>query len=785
MGPEGTTDGGAGTVAPPAAATASLSPVLLAYGVGPVALVLLLVLRHFELVAGAPVWLYAAVILVPQGLSQLLERWKDARPGSWRLHVRVAVHVAAVTSVIYLSGWGPALGMAFAFSAFADLQQSGAAAWPQALGWSLAGCAAGQLLVLEGWMPSFLSRSPAQTIGFLGAFVFGIAIRMAGAIGEYKERAESQLAEQTVQVARARDDAERSAAHYRAVVENAAEGILTVELDGSIGSFNAAAEAMFGWTTGEIVGRPAVMLIQSDLREAVGAFLEACRSAGDVAAQRKDVEVRGVRRDGSEFPMMVSTSAVGVDSSAPIVTAILRDLSDQKCFEAQLAHQVLHDALTGLPNRLMLTDRLEQALARLRRGDRMFGVLFVDLDRFKAVNDTLGHTVGDQLLVEAAARIQTAVREIDTVARLGGDEFVVLCENIDGVNHATDLAQRIRAALERPFSFGDDEPHVSASIGIALCADGDETADGILANADIAMYRAKDNGRNCYELFDEAMQQWVTAQVALEADLRQAVARDELSGSLPAVRRGRHRRDPRVRGARPLGTPRLRSRHARQLHPTRRRVGADRRHRRMGARSRVPPRGGVESALARSATRRGGQRLEPPAPRRRHHGGRFGRARPHRSRSDPSHARAHREHADRRRGDCGIAAPRAPLSGCQPRARRLRDGLLVAHVPARVPDRTSSRSTSRSCVRSAPSEKTPRSSPRSSRSRGTSVSVSWPRASNATNSSPCSTNSGVPTCRVTSSRSLDPRQRSPISWKGPPSASRRSRSRAANQFKVA
>jgi diguanylate cyclase (GGDEF)-like protein/PAS domain S-box-containing protein len=527
VGPEGATGGEAGPVAP-TVASASLSPVLLAYGVGPVALVLLLLLRHFELVADAPVWLYAAVIFVPQAVSQLLERWKDARPGSWRLHVRVAVHVAAVTSVIYLSGWGPALGMAFAFSAFADLQQSGAAAWPQALGWSVAGCAVGQLLVLEGWMPSFLSRSQAQTIGFLGAFVFGIAIRMAGAIGEYKERAEMQLAEQTVQAARARDDAERSAAHYRAVVENAAEGILTVELDGSIGSFNAAAEAMFGWTTGEIVGRPAVMLIQSDLREAVGAFLEACRSAGDVAAQRKDVEVRGVRRDGSEFPMMVSTSAVGVDSSAPIVTAILRDLSDQKRFEAQLAHQVLHDALTGLPNRLMLTDRLEQGLARLRRGDRMFGVLFVDLDRFKAVNDTLGHTVGDQLLVEAAARIQTAVREIDTVARLGGDEFVVLCENIDGVNHATDLAQRIRAALERPFYFGDDEPRVSASIGIALCSDGDETADGILANADIAMYRAKDNGRNCYELFDEAMQQWVTAQVALEADLRQAVARDEL-----------------------------------------------------------------------------------------------------------------------------------------------------------------------------------------------------------------------------------------------------------------
>ncbi|HTD50396.1 MAG TPA: diguanylate cyclase, partial [Acidimicrobiia bacterium] len=514
-----------------AAATApsgGLSPALLAYAVGPIALALLLLLRHFGLVSKASGWMYAAVILGPQALSQLLECWKDAAPTSWRLHVRVAVHVAAVTSVIYLSGWGPALGMAYAFSAFADLQQSGASAWPAALGWSLAGCATGQLLVLEGWMPSFLSRSQAQTIGFLGAFVFGIAIRMAGAIGEYKERAEAQLADRTLQAARARDDAERSAAHHRAVVENAAEGILTVGLDGTIRSFNAAAEAMFGWSADEIVGRPASALIPPDLHDALGVFLASCRSVGNHAVQRNDVEIAGVRRDGSTFPMMLSTSAIAVESAEPIVSAILRDLSDQKRYEAQLAYQVLHDALTGLPNRVMLTDRLEQALARLRRGDRMFGVLFVDLDRFKVVNDTLGHTIGDQLLVEAAARIQASVRETDTVARLGGDEFVALCEDIDGVNDAIDLAQRIRASLEHSFHLGDDEPCVSASIGIALCSDGNETADSILANADIAMYRAKDNGRNCCELFDEAMQQWVTAQAALESDLRQAVTRQEL-----------------------------------------------------------------------------------------------------------------------------------------------------------------------------------------------------------------------------------------------------------------
>ena len=512
-----------------------ISPTFLAYAVGPIALVMLLILRWFGLVAEVPWWSYAIAIIGPQQVSRLLEKWDDAQPGSWRLHTRVMVHVAAVTWIIYLSGWGPALGMAFAFSALADLQQSGARAWPAALGWSLTGCAVGQVMVFEGWMPSFLSNSQAQTIGFLGAFVFGIAIRMAGAIGEHKEYADALLAEQMTEVALARDDAQhsrddarRSEAHHRAVVENAAEGILTVARDGAIASFNAAAEEMFGWTAEEIVGRPITTLIPSDLHEHLAEFSSRLRSDGESAVQRRDVEIAGVRRDGTQFPMMVSTSAVTVDGSASVITGILRDLSEQKRFEAQLAHQALHDPLTGLPNRMMLSDRLEQALARVRRHDRMCGVLYVDLDRFKAVNDTLGHAVGDRLLIEAATRIQGAVREADTVARLGGDEFVVLCEEIDGLHDATQLAERVIAALKEPFHLGDDDPHVSASIGIAMSATGDENAEAILASADIAMYRAKDNGRSRYELFDEAMQQWVTTQVALESALRQAVPRNEL-----------------------------------------------------------------------------------------------------------------------------------------------------------------------------------------------------------------------------------------------------------------
>ena len=512
-----------------------LSPSFVAYAVGPLALVLLLVCRNWGLVSNASPWAYAGVIAWAHVSGRMVELWPTASRGSWRLHVRVVVHVSAVTMVIYLSGWGPALGMAYAFSALADLQQSGAAAWRAALGWSWVGCAVAQVLVLQGVVPSLLSSSQSQAIGLLGAFVFSIAIRMAGAVAENQERADALLADEMQRASLARDDANRSRdaarrseAHHRSVVENAAEGILTIGLDGTLTSFNAAAESMFGWSAAEIVGEPATRIVPPELHDPLMDFLASYGDHGAVATQRNDVEIEGVRRDGSRFPMMVSTTAIVLAGSAPVISGIVRDLSDQKRVEAQLAHQALHDSLTGLANRVMLTDHLEQALARVRRHGRIFGVLYVDLDRFKAVNDTLGHAVGDQLLAEVAVRILATVRETDTVARLGGDEFVVLCEDIDGIHRAIGLAQRIISTIAAPFHLGDDEPQVSASIGIALSGDGTETAEVILANADLAMYRAKSSGRGCYELFDAAMQQWVTRQLAVETDLRQAVPRNEL-----------------------------------------------------------------------------------------------------------------------------------------------------------------------------------------------------------------------------------------------------------------
>ncbi len=516
-------------LADPAAGSApvGISPSLLAYGVGPVALVMLLLLRACGLVSAVPAWAYIVAIVGAQISGRIVERW-DAPRGSWRLHVRVATHVAAVTSVIYLSGWGPALGMAFAFSAFADLQQSGAAAWRAALGWSLTGCVVGQTLIAVDVMPSFLSTRQAQTIGALGAFVFAIAIRMAGAVGERNERIERELAKTNADVAVARDEAQRSAAHYRAVVDNAAEGIITVGGDGRIQSFNGSAESMFGWTAADIVGNPVATLVPVELHEHLQAFLGSCTTDGDSAARRQGTEIMAVRRDGTPFPVMIAISSIAGDDGRPTLSAVMRDLSEQKRFEAELAYQGLHDALTGLPNRVTLTDRLDQARARLRRNGGMFAVLFIDLDRFKPVNDRLGHSVGDQLLTLAGQRIKASVREVDTVARLGGDEFVVLLEDATALNHVTMVADRILSALRKPFRLGDEEARIDASIGIAHCASPDEDAETILAHADIAMYRAKQQGRGQFALFDEAMQEWITNQNALEAALRQAIPNKEL-----------------------------------------------------------------------------------------------------------------------------------------------------------------------------------------------------------------------------------------------------------------
>ena len=237
-----------------------------------------------------------------------------------------------------------------------------------------------------------------------------------------------------------------------------------------------------------------------------------------------------VRREDGNYRWMLSRGLAVLDSNRFVyrMTGSLTDVTEQKQAEKLLLHNAFHDALTGLPNRALFMDRLEHCLGEARKGEGYgFGVLFLDLDRFKVVNDSLGHQIGDQLLVATARRLESCLRPGDIVARLGGDEFAVILDRVRHVSDATQAAERIRERLASPFNLSGHEVFISASIGIALNQTASEAPDEILRNADTAMYRAKDQGRGCFELFDKGMHARNAALSQLETGLRKALARDE------------------------------------------------------------------------------------------------------------------------------------------------------------------------------------------------------------------------------------------------------------------
>ena len=338
-----------------------------------------------------------------------------------------------------------------------------------------------------------------------------------------------------------REQLDQSERLHRYLVEHSPDLIYTVDDQGLFTYVNPQVDAMLGYTSQELIGQPYHCIVhEEDVERARFVFCE--RRTGERAS--RNVELRLKRRPASldaealqpEF-VIIALSATGVyvehkdaDGKPRLLGSygVARDITERKLAEERISFQAYHDLLTQLPNRALFKDRLSVALSQAQRSARRVAVLFIDLDRFKLVNDSLGHAEGDELLKGVAARLQSCVRRSDTLARLGGDEFTILLPDLTDADDAAMISQKVIDELRRPMLVGGQEIRPTASIGIALYPDDSTEAESLVKHADIAMYHVKAEGKDGYAFFSSDMNTAFHHKLTLETELRRALELGEL-----------------------------------------------------------------------------------------------------------------------------------------------------------------------------------------------------------------------------------------------------------------
>ena len=316
--------------------------------------------------------------------------------------------------------------------------------------------------------------------------------------------------------------ARQNEARFRSLVQHSSDVIIVTRADGTVRFVSPSAARVLGYDPGEMLRHTVSELLHPDDRERAALFFATAAQAPGVTGP---VEWRFRQPDGSWLHAEILATNLLHDPTVKGVVLNTRDVSERRRLEEQLTHQAFHDPLTGLANRALFRDRVSHALALAQRRGTPVTVLYVDLDDFKNVNDSLGHAEGDRLLIAAAERFLACARTADTVARLGGDEFAILIEGADG---SEGLPDRLADAMSHPFSLSGNQVRVTASIGVASAAPGDR-ADDLLRNADMAMYAAKRHGKGRAETYESRMYAVIRERLDLEAALRDAIERRELT----------------------------------------------------------------------------------------------------------------------------------------------------------------------------------------------------------------------------------------------------------------
>ncbi len=308
------------------------------------------------------------------------------------------------------------------------------------------------------------------------------------------------------------------------VFENTVEGIVVTNTEGTIEQVNPGFSIITGYSAKEAVGEnPRILKSDRHPQHFYQDMWERLVEDGHWAG-----EIWNRRKSGESYPEWLTISAIKNEAGETTnYVSIFHDITELKRQQDALEYQAQHDALTGLPNRILLGDRLRMALAQLERSGGRLALLFFDLDNFKTINDGLGHGVGDQLLVELSRRMEKLLRNGDTLARLGGDEFLILLPEIDSIDAASHIATRMLEALKAPFHHGDVEYFVTASIGLTIAPDDGNEGPQLIKNADMAMYRAKSMGRNNYQYFTPEMDVAAHRRISMESKLRKAIEAQE------------------------------------------------------------------------------------------------------------------------------------------------------------------------------------------------------------------------------------------------------------------
>jgi diguanylate cyclase (GGDEF)-like protein/PAS domain S-box-containing protein len=288
------------------------------------------------------------------------------------------------------------------------------------------------------------------------------------------------------------------------ILNTVADGIITVNDQGVIESYNPAAEKIFGFSTAEVLGKSIRTLIPVPYSGRLDGHAPEEVACDWLRNIKTEVEVEGHRKDGNTVPVEMAVREMRHGDNVSF-TSIVRDITKRKEAERLIQQMAHYDSLTGLPNRYLLGDRLEKAIRRAQRHREFMALMFVDLDRFKPINDELGHAAGDLVLKEIALRLSAHVRASDTVARVGGDEFVILVEDLLDAKAAELVALKILEALDEPIQLGEQRRTVGASIGIALCPRDGLELSKLTHCADVAMYAAKKAGRGCYRFFQQGL----------------------------------------------------------------------------------------------------------------------------------------------------------------------------------------------------------------------------------------------------------------------------------------